>query len=330
MVVEDTSAPVITLIGDTNVTHEAGSDYTDLGAIWSDAVDGNGTLTGVGEVDDQVPGTYTLTFDYTDSNGNAAATVTRTVIVEDTSAPIITLIGDTNVTHEAGSDYTDLGATWSDAVDGNGTLTGVGVVDDQVPGTYTLTFDYTDSNGNAATTVTRTVVVEDTSAPVITLIGDTNVTHEAGSDYTDLGAIWSDAVDGNGTLTGVGEVDDQVPGTYTLTFDYTDSNGNSATTVTRTVIVLDSTTPVITLIGDTNVTHEAGSDYTDLGATWNDAVDGNGTITGVGVVDDQVPGTYTLTFDYTDSNGNAATTVTRTVVVEDTSAPVITLSETPI
>ena len=30
----------------------------------------------------------------------------------------------------------------SDAVDGNGTLSGVGVVDDQVPGTYTLTFDY--------------------------------------------------------------------------------------------------------------------------------------------------------------------------------------------
>ena len=65
------------VIGDTNVTHEAGSDYTDLGATWSDAVDGNGTLTGVGEVDDEVPGTYTLTFDYTDSNGNVASTVTR-------------------------------------------------------------------------------------------------------------------------------------------------------------------------------------------------------------------------------------------------------------
>ena len=77
-------------------------------------------LTGVGEVDDQVPGTYTLTFDYNDTAGNTAATVTRTVVVEDTSAPVITLIGDTNVTHEAGSDYTDLGATWSDAVDGNG------------------------------------------------------------------------------------------------------------------------------------------------------------------------------------------------------------------
>ena len=118
---------------------------------------------------------------------------------------MITLIGDTNVRLVV---TTDLGATWSDAVDGNGTLTGVGVVDDQVPGTYTLTFDYTDT-GKAATTVTRTVVVEDTSASVITLLGDTNVTHEAGSDYTDLGATWSDAVDGNGTLTGVGLVDDR-------------------------------------------------------------------------------------------------------------------------
>ena len=54
-----------------------------------------------------------------------------------------------------------------------------------MPGTYTIT-DYTDGNGNAAATVTRTVVVEDTSAPVITLIGDTNVTHEAGSDYTPI------------------------------------------------------------------------------------------------------------------------------------------------
>ena len=131
-------------------THEAGSDYTDLGGrhqcpghpllgddytdlerTWSDAV--MAMDAGVGEVDDQVPGTYTLTFDYTDSNGNAAATVTSTVIVEDSSAPIVTLIGDTNVTHEAYYISVPSGMTRSTATD----LTGVGVVDDQVPGTYT-------------------------------------------------------------------------------------------------------------------------------------------------------------------------------------------------
>ena len=77
--------------------------------------------------------------------------------------------------------------------------------------------------------------------------------------------IWEpgDAVDGNGTLTGVGVVDDEVPGT----FDYTDL-GNTAATVTRTVVVVEDTSAPV-LIGDTNVTHEAGSDYTDLGATWS-------------------------------------------------------------
>ena len=36
-------------------TMEAGSVYVDAGAIWSDAVDGNGTLTGVGQVNYLVP-----------------------------------------------------------------------------------------------------------------------------------------------------------------------------------------------------------------------------------------------------------------------------------
>ena len=69
------------------------------------------------------------------------------------------MVGDI-ATHEVGSDYVSV-ATWSDAVEGNGTLAGF-VVDDQVHGTCTLTFDYTDGNGNAAATVIRTVVVEDT------------------------------------------------------------------------------------------------------------------------------------------------------------------------
>ena len=37
----DTIAPIITLIGDANITHEAGSAYLDANASWSDAVDGS-------------------------------------------------------------------------------------------------------------------------------------------------------------------------------------------------------------------------------------------------------------------------------------------------
>ena len=40
-----------------------------------------------------------------------------------------------------------------------------------------------------------------------------------------------------------------VVGSYVLTYDYTDSNGNDAVQVTRTVNVVDTTNPVITLNG---------------------------------------------------------------------------------
>ena len=50
-----------------------------------------------------------------------------------------------------------------------------------------MTYNVTDSSGNAATEVTRTVNVTDTTAPVITLVGDTQITVEVGTTYTDLG-----------------------------------------------------------------------------------------------------------------------------------------------
>ena len=76
----------------------------------------------------------------------------------------MTLIGPTTVNVEAFTSFTDPGAT---ARDDNGALpvTVTGSVDVNVPGTYTLA--YTADNTFAKTTVTRTVIVADTIAPVI-------------------------------------------------------------------------------------------------------------------------------------------------------------------
>ena len=59
------------------------------------------------------------------------------------------------------------------------------------------------------------------------------------------------------TVAVTGSVDLTVPGTYTLY--YTASNGFGPTTVTRTINVVDTTPPVLTLEGDAEVTIEAGS-----------------------------------------------------------------------
>ena len=187
-------------------------------------------------------------------------------------------------------------------------------------GTYTITYSVSDSAGNAATQVTRTVTVADAGAPVISLIGDAAVTHALGTDYTDAGATATDNVDGDITssITTSGTVTTGTAGTYTITYSVSDSAGNAATQVTRTVTVADAGAPVISLIGDAAVTHALGTDYTDAGATATDNVDGDITssITTSGTVTTGTAGTYTITYSVSDSAGNAATQVTRTVTVE--------------
>ena len=54
--------------------------------------------------------------------------------------------------------------------------------------------------------------------------------------------------------------------TYVITYTATDASGNTGT-ATRTVTVVDTTAPVVTVTGDTSVTVELGSTYTDAGAT---------------------------------------------------------------
>ncbi|MDA7812700.1 gliding motility-associated C-terminal domain-containing protein, partial [Flavobacteriaceae bacterium] len=99
-------------------------------------------------------------------------------------------------------------------------------------------------------------------------------------------------------------------------YNVTDANSNAATQVSRTVNVVDTTAPVITLLGDATVTIEVGSTYSDAGATANDNYDGNITSSIVisGTVDTCLVGEVYITYNVTDSNGNEAEII-RTVVV---------------
>ena len=80
----------------------------------------------------------------------------------DTTAPVITLLGDPSVTLTVGETYLDDGATASDDTDGDLTASIVTVngVDTSAAGSYTVTYNVSDAAGNAATQVSRTVVIE--------------------------------------------------------------------------------------------------------------------------------------------------------------------------
>ncbi len=232
----------------------------------------------------------------------------------DTTAPIITLAGLTSVNHEQGTNYIDAGASATDNVDGATTVTTSGTVGQQ-SGIYTLTYTASDKAGNSAST-TRTVTVSDTSAPAITLNGNTSINHEQGTAYVDAGANANDVVDGNVTVTTSGQVASSA-GRYTLTYTATDVAGNTAS-LTRTIIVADTTAPVITIVGNTSIDHPLGSEYVDAGATAIDTVDGDVSVTTSGTVED-VAQTYTLIYTATDNAGNLAT-ASRTVNVGDSTA----------
>ena len=88
-----------------------------------------------------------------------------------------------------------------------------------------------------------------------------------------------------------------------MTYDYTDAAGNTAAQVTRTVNVVDFTIPLITLTGESTVTHEGATLYTDAGAGWTDTIDGSGNLAAVINVDVNTVGSYVLTYDYTDASG---------------------------
>ena len=189
--------------------------------------------------------------------------------VSDTTPPTITMVGAEAINHEQGTTYDDQGATASDSVDGAVSVSSSGEVSNTA-GVYTITYSASDAAGNIATAV-RTITVADTQPPVISLIGDSEVTHEQGSNYIDAGASASDVVDGDVEVLISGDVDDEV-GEYTVTFTATDAADNSATQ-TRLVTVVSADTPqTISLSvfdnGEADSAFDAGLNGQDSANNW--------------------------------------------------------------
>ena len=99
----------------------------------------------------------------------------------------------------------------------------------------------------------------DTTIPTITLTGAASIDVEACTGtYTEPGATADDGCLTIGGVTIAGDtVDVNTVGTYTITYNVTDANNNDATQVTRTVNVVDTTIPTITLTGAASIDVEA-------------------------------------------------------------------------
>lgn len=332
-------------------------------------------LTATGVVNTAALGSYTITYTAVDSKGVSATPVTRTVTVvsgpvSNNQPPVITLIGDNPMVVHIKSSFVDPSATVADPEDGNITwkLVATGTVDMMNVGNYTITYNATDTKNLAAQEKTRTVKVvsscsdgvdndndgtidmsdtgcenpnddSENTKPVITLIGETVMQLLVGSSFTDPSATVFDAEDGDITnkLVATGTVNTAVLGTYTITYNATDTQNLAADQKTRTVTVYNNVIPgctgncggetnvrpIITMLGDNPLRVYQNTTFTDPGATAYDQEDGDITakIVKGGMVDTSRLGTYTITYDVSDSKGLPAQQKYRTVNVVENTTP---------
>jgi Leucine-rich repeat (LRR) protein len=322
LTVVDTTAPVITVNGTNPLTNECHAAFADPGATATDSCAGNLSVLTNSTVNPNVTGVYTLRYTATDPSGNTA-TNTRTVYVVDTTAPVIALNGANPLTNECHTAFADPGATANDSCAGNLVVITNSTVDPNATGVYTIRYTATDPSGNSATN-TRTVYVVDRTVPVIALNGANPTTNECHATFVDPGATAGDTCAGNLGVSTNSSVNPNAPGVYTIKYTAIDPSGNS-TTNTRTVYVVDTTAPVITLNGANPMTNECHAAFTDPGATATDACAGSLAMTASGIVNPNAVGVYSIAYTATDPGGNSATN-TRTVYVVDTTAPVISLN----
>jgi hypothetical protein len=247
VLVVGSSGPVMALAGPDPQVIPVGDSYVEYGADAHD--DRDGDLTGsvvidATDVDTSRLGTYGVTYDVSDSDGVAAATLTRTVRVVDVTPPVITLIGPATQIVLPGATYTEFGAAATDDVDGDlsaAVVADSSGVDDARAGRYLVTYDVSDGSGNRGETAWRVVVVASDEVPFIVLTGPNPQRIAFGNPYVELGAAATDAQDGDLTSSIIIDatgVDTTKPGSYRVQYSVVDSGGNLAVAL-RTVEVID-------------------------------------------------------------------------------------------
>lgn len=197
---------------------------------------------------------------------------------EDPSAPTIEGIDDVEI-NEGESFDPMAGVTAKDSEGNDIDVTVEGEVDTETPGTYTLTYTATDSEGRTVTE-TRKVTVKALSAPVISGADNVSVKQGVGIDLKDGVTATLDGEEIEYTVE-PSEIDKCELGEIEITYAAT-GNGKT-TTVTRKVTVTAISNPTIN--GLDELTVEVGEEFDPLeGVT---AKDGNGNDVEVEVVEEE-------------------------------------------
>lgn len=269
-----TSGSPVSISCPANVAANADADCEVAVAIGTPATTGdNVTVTSSRSDGKPMNAPFTsgvTTITWTASNSSGTESCTQTVTIIDVTPPVVNVPNPAPVSADANCQAVipDLTASpgitdncacdSSDSAESCAGHSRVAVTQSPAPGTvvglgpHTITLtanDGSDNNAGAGNTTTAqvTFTVNDTTPPVITRNGASPLTWECHVPFTDPGATASDACDTSVPVIVSGTVNANVVGTYTLTYNASDDSGNAATPVTRTVNVVDTIPPTLTL-----------------------------------------------------------------------------------
>lgn len=159
----------------------------------------------------------------------------------------------------------------------------------------------------------------------ISLNGPETINLEFGSTYSEESVKASyGKKDISKSVEVSGNVDTTKVGSYTIT--YTAKQKKKTKSVTRTVNIIDSVSPTITLNGKEEINIAQGSNYQELGCIAKDNYDGDITpkISIDNPIDTSKKGTYKVNYTVQDSSGNKSTASRTVNVVESGSKNIST------
>lgn len=269
----------ISLQGASIVEHEAKTSYEDLGINFGEFNESEFNITRKNEVNINLLGSYSYTYTLVlKRSPSKTLTLVRRVKIVDTTLPVVTLKGANNVVVETLNDFVDEGVIYSDNYDSVSNLilktSAITFVSDNK---YKITYTITDSSGNSAEIERFIVIQPKTDFSSITLKGDATVIIEVKSTYTDAGIDYGEFNEGDFDLERIDGVNVNVINseqayylyTYRLTYKSTSENYS----ISRRVKVVDTTKPIVSLKGKSNLAITKISAFVDKGVEYSDNYD---------------------------------------------------------
>lgn len=226
------------------------------------------------------------------------------------AVPEISLNGDDEITIPLNGNYEERGAVARlDNKDITNRIQIENPLDTSKVGDYIIKYSITNTKGKKEQIITRRVKVRESEKPTIKLNQKTNMTVQYGSKYKEPGYKANDNYDGDITkkVEVQGEVDTKQIGTYKLYYTVTDSSENS-TTVIRTIKVIDTKGPKLTLNGKSYTVVALNGKYKEKGCKAIDDHDGDisDKVKATGTINTRVAGYYTVNYSVKDSFGNTS------------------------